>query len=215
MCHAYLTWCTFLIGLIIRIVKNGCTSTFTMHGSIRTNKVSFLCPQTCRRQYTYLCLFNLNCFIFLFQARRERKSRKDRLCPWQTFWAHRVDPTRQKLSFQRTQVAGLTRYCRFDLRICVSHRWAYCLGVTWDTQLLISNSPYVTIHTWTNLISDILCSWWHVSDYCIRCGYRLTTTMMSPGVEVVVEGEPQSPSTCQQVGTCWNTEIYPHPLHHF
>ena len=133
--------------------------------------------------YIRTSVFNLNFFIFLFQARRERKSRKDRLCPWQTFWAHRVDPTRQKLSFQRTQAAGLTRY--------------------------------VTIHTWTNLLSDILCSWWHVSDYCICCGCRLTTTMMSPGVEVVVEGEPQSPSTCQQVGTCWNTEIYPHPLHHF
>ena len=32
-------------------------------------------------------------------------------------------------------------YCRFDLRIWGSHRWAYCLGVTWDTQILISTSP--------------------------------------------------------------------------
>ena len=34
-----------------------------------------------------------------------------------------------------------TMYCRFDLRICVYHTCAYCLGVTWYTQILISTSP--------------------------------------------------------------------------
>ena len=37
-------------------------------------------------------------------------------------------------------------YCRFDLRICVYHTWAYCLGVTWYTQILISTSRYLGWH---------------------------------------------------------------------
>ena len=73
--------------------------------------------------YVYVPLFfTLNFFILLFQARRVRKSRKDRLCPWQTFWAHKVDPTRQESTFQRTQAAGLTRYVKIHIRANLAFR---------------------------------------------------------------------------------------------
>ena len=67
----------------------------------------------------------------------------------QSFWKH---PSWTKLLYYSSRkVSTLNQctmstyflYCQFDLRIWGSHRWAYCLGVSWEPQILISISRYV------------------------------------------------------------------------